>query len=63
MNNVDVASCVTRELPGPQVGAFITASPVCWVVRPMPRTASYFIRSAMTGFIASVSTYRNRVSF
>jgi len=31
-------------------------------VRPMPRTASYFIRSAMTGFIASVSTYRNRVS-
>jgi hypothetical protein len=29
----------------------------------MPPTAFYFIRSAMTGFIASVSTYRNRVSF
>jgi len=62
MNNVAVAPCATRELPGSQVGAFTTVSPVCWVVRPMPRTAFYFIWSAMTGFIASVSTYRNRVS-
>jgi len=29
----------------------------------MPRTTFYFIRSAMTGFIANVFTYRNRVSF
>jgi hypothetical protein len=28
--------------------------PVSWGVRPMPRTAFYFIRSAMTGFIVSV---------
>jgi hypothetical protein len=63
MNNVDVAPCATRELPGSPVGAFTTASPVRRVVRPMLRTAFYFIRSAMTGFIASVFTYRNRVSF
>src|SRR5580704_14369080 len=62
MNNVDVAPCATSELPGSQVGAFITASPVPWAVRPMPRTAFYFIRSAMTGFIVSVWPYRNRVS-
>src|SRR5215470_20223735 len=62
MNNADIAPCATRELLGLPVGAFTIASPVCWVVRPVPRTAFYFIRSAMTGFIASVSTYRNRVS-
>ena len=62
MNNADLAPCATRELPGLPVGAFTTASPVCWVVRPVPRTAFYFIRSAMTEFIASVFTYRNRVS-
>jgi len=33
-NNVVVAPCATRELLGSQVGAFTTASPVCWVVRP-----------------------------
>ncbi len=63
MNNADIAPCATSGLPASQVGAFTTASPVCWVVRPMPRTAFYFIRSATTGFVASVSTYRNRVSF
>ena len=62
MNNVVIAPCATRELPRLPVGAYITASPVCWVVRLVPRTAFYFIRSAMTGFIASVFTYRNRVS-
>src|SRR6516164_532746 len=62
MNNVAIAPCAMRELPGLLVGAFTTASPVCWVVRPLPRTAFYFVRSAMTGFIASVSPYRNRVS-
>src|SRR5215469_9855260 len=62
MNNADIAPCATRELPGLPVGAFTTASPVCWVVRPAPRTAFYFTRSAMTGFIASVFTYLNRVS-
>src|SRR6266852_3238101 len=63
MNNVDVAPCATRELPGSQVGAFTTASPVSWGVQPMPQTAFYFTRSAMTGFIVSVLPYRNRVSF
>jgi hypothetical protein len=58
MNNEDVP-CATRELPGSQVGAFTIASPVAWGVR---RTAFYFIRSAMTGFIVSVWPYRNRVS-
>ena len=29
----------------------------------MPRTACYFIQSAMTGSIASVFPFRNRVSF
>ena len=62
MNNVDIAPRATRELPGSPVGAFTTASPGCWVVRPVPRIAFYFIRSAMTGFIASASPYRNRVS-
>jgi hypothetical protein len=31
-------------------------------VRPVPRTAPYFIPSAMTGFITSVFLYPNRVS-
>jgi hypothetical protein len=62
MNNVDVAPCATRELPGSQVGAFTTVPPVFGVVRPTPRTAFYFIRSAMTGFIVSVLLCRNRVS-
>jgi hypothetical protein len=62
MNNVAVAPCATRELPGSQAGVFTTASPAFGVVRPMPRTASYFIQSAMTGFIVSVLPYRNRVS-
>jgi hypothetical protein len=63
MNNVDVAPCAASELPGSPAGAFTTAFPGRWAARPMPQTAFYFIRSAMTGFIASVSTYRNRVSF
>ena len=62
MNNEDAVPCATRELPGSQVGAFTTTSPVSWGVRPMPRTAFYFIRSAMTGFIVSVWPYRHRVS-
>jgi hypothetical protein len=33
------------------------------VVRKVPRTAFYFTRSATTGFAASISPYRNRVSF
>jgi hypothetical protein len=32
------------------------------VVRAASRTAFYFIRSAMTGFMTSVLLYRNRVS-
>jgi RNA-directed DNA polymerase len=36
--------------------------PVCRVVLLVPRTAFYFIPSAMTGFIVSVYPFRNRVS-
>jgi hypothetical protein len=43
-------------------GAFTTAFPACWVVRKAPRTAFYFIRSAMTGFTTSAFLSRNRVS-
>src|SRR5260370_20894321 len=62
MNNAAAASCATRESPGSQVGAFTIASPVFGAVRPIPRTAFYFIRRAMTGFIVSVLLCRNRVS-
>jgi hypothetical protein len=61
MNNVDSARCAIQKSPGSQAGAFITASPVRWVVRPLLATAFYFIPGAMTGFIASVFPLRNRV--
>jgi len=62
MNNADSALCAIRKSPGSRAGAFTTASPACWVVRKVPRTAFYFIRSATTGLIASIFMYRNRVS-
>lgn len=62
MNNVDSARCAIQKSPGSQAGAFITASHVRWVVRQLLATAFYFIPSAMTGFIVSVSPFRNRVS-
>src|SRR5579859_1291948 len=62
MNNVVSARCAIQKSPGSQVGAFITASHVRWVVRQLLATAFYFIPSAMTGFIVSVFPFRNRVS-
>jgi hypothetical protein len=62
MNDVDSARSATQKSPRSQAGVFITASPVCWVVPLLPRTAFYFIPSAMTGFIVSVFPFRNRVS-
>src|SRR6266478_1553691 len=62
MNNVDYARSAIRQSPGSRAGACITASPVCWAVPLVPRTAFYFIPSAMTGFIVSVFPFRNRVS-
>jgi hypothetical protein len=47
---------------GSRVGACTTAFPVPWVVRKTPRTAFYFIQSAMTGFTASAFLSRNRAS-
>jgi len=62
MNNADSALCVIRKSPASRAGAFTIASPGCWVVPTVPRTAFYFIRSATTGFTTSVFLYRNRVS-
>ena len=62
MNNVDSVLCATQKSLAPRDGVFITASPVRWVVRAASRTAFYFIRSAMTGFMTSVLLYQNRVS-
>src|SRR6266576_5022001 len=50
MNNADSALCAIQKSPGSRAGAFTTASPACWVVRKVPRTACYFIRSATRGF-------------
>src|SRR6266478_1694715 len=62
MNNVDYARSAIRQSPGSRAGACLTASPVLWVVPLVPRTAFYFIPSAMIGFIVSVFPFRNRVS-
>ena len=62
MNKSDAALCATQKSLGSPDGAFITASPGRWVVRAVPQTVFYFIRSAMTWFIANVFPYRNRVS-
>jgi hypothetical protein len=63
MNNVDFARSAIQKSLGSRAGVCITASPVCWAVPLVPRTAFYFIPSAMTGFIVSVFPFRNRVSF
>ena len=62
MNKTDSALRATQKSLGSPDGAFIIASPGLWVVRAAPRTAFYFIRSAMTRFIANIFPYRNRVS-
>ncbi|MGA7629534.1 MAG: group II intron maturase-specific domain-containing protein, partial [Terriglobales bacterium] len=62
MNNTGSALCAIQKSLGSRVGACTTAFPVYWVVRKAPRTAFYFIQSAMTGFIASEFLSRNRVS-
>jgi hypothetical protein len=62
MNNVDSARSAIPKSPGSQAGACFTASPVCRAVPLLPRTPFYFIPSAMTGFLVSVFSFRNRVS-
>ena len=62
MSNVDSARSAIQKSPGSPAGACTTASPVCWAVPLVPRTAFYFIPSAMTGFIVSIFPFRNRVS-
>jgi hypothetical protein len=62
MNNTDSARCAIQKSPGSRAGAFIIASLVYKVVQQVPRTAFYFIQSAMTGYIVSVFPFRNRVS-
>jgi hypothetical protein len=62
MNNAGSALCAIQKSLGSRVGACTTAFPVYWVVRKAPRTAFYFIQSAITGFIASEFLSRNRVS-
>src|SRR5437660_1884366 len=63
MNRAVSALFAISKSPGLRVGACTTASLARWVVHPAPRTAFCFIRSAMTGFIAYVFLYPNRVSF
>ena len=61
-SNAGSVPSATPRSPGSRVGAFIIASPVLWVVLRVRTTASCSIQSAMTGFIANVFPYRNRVS-
>ena len=49
MNNVVSVWHARPKSPASRDGACTPASPASWVVRPVPRTASYFIPSAMTG--------------
>lgn len=53
----------TQRSPGPRDGVCTIASLAQWVVRPVRRTASYFIPSARTGYIACVFPYPRRISF
>jgi hypothetical protein len=62
MNNAGSALCAMQKSLGSRAGALTTAFPVQWVVRRAPRTAFYFIQSAMTGFTASEFLSRNRDS-
>jgi hypothetical protein len=62
MNKPDSAPNARSESHGSRVGGFTTASPVCWAVQQVRKTASYFIQSATTRFIASIFPSRNRVS-
>jgi len=56
------ARSATHQLRGLQDGACTIASPLCWVGQRVPKTAYYFIQSAMTRFTASIFPYRSRVS-
>jgi len=62
MNNVVSVWHARPKSPASRDGACTPASPASWVVRPVSRTASYFIPSAMTGSTACVFLYPNRVS-
>src|SRR5260370_32613975 len=44
------------------LAASLLRPPCAWVVQPVRKTASYFIQSATTRFIASIFPSRNRVS-
>ncbi len=63
MNSAVSALFAISGSPGLRAGVCTIASLARWVVRPAQRIASYFIPSAMTGFIAYVFPYPNRVSF
>ena len=62
MNRTGSALCAPQKSLGSPDGACITASPGLWVVRAVLPTAFYFIRSAVTWFIANIFPSRNRVS-
>lgn len=63
MNSTVCALYATKRSPGPRDGVCTIASLAQWVVRPVRRTASYFIPSARTGYIACVFPYPRRISF
>ncbi len=56
------ARSAIHQSRGLRDGACTIASPLCWVGQRVPKTASYFIQSAMTRFIAKIFPYRSRVS-
>src|SRR5713101_5088084 len=62
MNKPLSAPYAMSESLGSRVGGSIIASLVCWVVQRVRKTASYFIPSATTRFIANIFPSRNRVS-
>ena len=62
MNNVVSVWHARPKSPASRDGACTPASPASWVVRPVPRTASYFIPSVMTGSTAYVFLFPNCVS-
>lgn len=62
MSNAVSALSVRRKSHAPRVGAFITASLVCSVVRPVPKIVFCFTRNVATRSNISVSSSRNRVS-
>ena len=56
------ARSAIHQSRGLRDGACTIASPLCWVGQRVPKTASYFIQSALTRFTARIFLYRSRVS-